>query len=70
MRLASVNVPTAAAVAAPRAIHATGKFHVVKSGETLFSIAQRYGTDVEALRSANRLGARAVIHPGLRLRLP
>jgi membrane-bound lytic murein transglycosylase D len=70
-RLASVNVPTASAGAAPRAsLHATGKYHVVKGGETLYSISQRYGASVETLRSLNKLSARSVIQPGLRLRVP
>lgn len=69
-RLASVNVPTASVAAAPRAVHAAGRFHVVKSGDTLFNIAQHYGSNVDALRSANRLGAHAAIQPGQRLRLP
>ena len=72
-RIASINVPTASAGAAPRAsVHAQAqaKVHVVKPGETLFSLAQRYGTSVDTLRSLNKLGTRGVIQPGSRLRLP
>jgi membrane-bound lytic murein transglycosylase D len=44
--------------------------HVVERGDTLSKIARRYGTSVEALRSANRLGARSLIHPGQVLTIP
>ncbi len=46
------------------------RWYVVRAGDTLFSIAQRFGTAVDTLRHLNRLGARSVIHPGLKLRLP
>lgn len=71
VRMASVNVPTASVGAPARAAaHAQGKSHVIKSGETLYSLAQRYDTSVEALRKLNRLGPRSVLQPGARLRLP
>ncbi len=35
----------------------TGKVHVVSEGETLFSIAERYGTDVDTLLSLNSVSA-------------
>jgi LysM repeat protein len=44
--------------------------HVVERGDTLSKIARRYGTSVEALRSANRLSARSLIHPGQVLTVP
>jgi len=34
---------------------ATGRVHVVKIGETLFQIAQRYGTTVAAIVQANNI---------------
>ncbi|MGE5097461.1 MAG: transglycosylase SLT domain-containing protein [Betaproteobacteria bacterium] len=70
-RYAAVSVPTVSVAAVPRAgLHATLRVHVVKAGETLYSIAQRYNTAVETLRSLNRLSVRSMIQPGLRLRLP
>jgi membrane-bound lytic murein transglycosylase D len=42
--------------------------HVVKKGETLFSIAQRYGLDVDTLRRLNKL-KRNAIQVGQKLRL-
>ena len=45
------------------------RYHVVAAGDTLYSIAGRYGTSVEAIQRANNL-ADATIHPGMRLRIP
>ena len=44
--------------------------HVVRSGETLYGIARRFGVSVDALRQANRLTARSVLHPGDTIRIP
>ena len=43
--------------------------HVVRSGDTLYSIANRYGTTVQALMAANGL-TNYNIHVGQRLRIP
>lgn len=43
--------------------------HVVGSGETLWGIARRYGSSVEAIRGANGIGG-GVIVPGQMLRIP
>lgn len=43
--------------------------HVVREGETLYSIAWRYGWDFKALASANRIGAPYTIYPGQEIRL-
>ena len=43
-------------------------FHVVKRGETLFAIAERYGLEVKALRKWNKVPRRG-IQVGQRLRL-
>ncbi|WP_203670151.1 LysM peptidoglycan-binding domain-containing protein, partial [Cellulomonas pakistanensis] len=55
-----LTIPTsgAAAAAAPAA---AGGTHTVASGETVSAIAQRYGTTVAAVTSANGLDARAFI---------
>lgn len=45
------------------------RVHVVKRGETLYSIAWRYGLDVPALARANGIGARYTIYPEQRLTL-
>ena len=44
--------------------------HVVKSGDTLWSIARTYESSVEAIREANDLSADEAIQPGQKLRVP
>ena len=44
--------------------------YTVKAGDTLYSIAQRFNTGVDTLRNLNKLSARSLIQPGLKLRLP
>ncbi|HYW05790.1 MAG TPA: LysM peptidoglycan-binding domain-containing protein, partial [Longimicrobium sp.] len=44
--------------------------HVVKSGDTLYSLARRYDTTVAALRSANDMDEDDAIRPGQKLRVP
>ena len=41
----------------------------MRAGDTLYGIAQRFGTAVDTLLELNGLGPKAVIHPGLKLRL-
>jgi LysM repeat protein len=43
--------------------------HVVKKGDTLWSIARRYGVTVDSIQSANHLTDRP-IQPGMRLTIP
>jgi membrane-bound lytic murein transglycosylase D len=43
--------------------------HVVEAGDTLWQIARKYGTTVDALQVENRLGERP-IQPGMRLTIP
>jgi lipoprotein NlpD len=43
--------------------------HIVRKGETLFSIAWRYGKNAEDLARWNRLGNGSLIYPGQVLRL-
>jgi len=43
--------------------------HIVRKGETLFSIAWRYGKDTEELARLNRLGDGSLIYPGQVLKL-
>ncbi len=51
------------------AVRWTPEYHTVREGETLFSIAQRYGIDKSRLARWNRLGDGSLIYPGQRLRL-
>ncbi|HUP97795.1 MAG TPA: transglycosylase SLT domain-containing protein [Usitatibacter sp.] len=75
-RVATVAVPTVSAgtpprpaAAAPAGNGASGTY-VVRPGDTIYAIAQRYNTAVDSLLALNKLTARSVIHPGLRLRVP
>ncbi|MFT3805370.1 transglycosylase SLT domain-containing protein [Arenimonas sp.] len=43
------------------------RMHRVGSGETLWSIAKRYGLSIDVLRQINRLGRRSVLRPGQQL---
>ena len=45
------------------------RFHLVRAGETVFGISQRYGLTVEQLRSYNNIGPNAAIKPGQKLKL-
>ncbi len=49
--------------------HADGGTHIVRPGETLFSIARRHGTTVAALKAANGLRS-TLIYTGQRLVIP
>lgn len=44
--------------------------YVVQRNDTLFSIARRYNTSVDAIMAANGLTSRSIIHAGLVLRIP
>ncbi|MES1171417.1 MAG: LysM peptidoglycan-binding domain-containing protein, partial [Actinomycetota bacterium] len=44
--------------------------HTVKNGDTVWDLAQRYGSSVAAIVSANSLGSSAVIHVGDKLTIP
>lgn len=52
-----------------RAQPVTRGVHVVSPGETLYSIAWRYGWDFKALARANRISAPYTIFPGQKIRL-
>lgn len=47
----------------------TPEYYVVQRGDTLYSIAFRYGLDFRGLASANDVRGGATIYPGQRLRL-
>lgn len=46
------------------------KSHVVRAGDTLYSIARRHGTNVKTLTSLNRISPDAPLMPGQTLRIP
>jgi len=44
--------------------------HVVKKGDTLYSISREYDVSLDNLLRANGLGKKAVIYPGQKLKIP
>jgi len=54
----------------PCQVSAQGGVHVVQRGQTLYSIARRYGTTVSAIMQANGLRNPNFIWVGQRLRIP
>jgi membrane-bound lytic murein transglycosylase D len=66
---ASADSAQIAELKAPPARKGAGRVHVVRSGQTLGSIARQHGTTVRALREANGLRSDR-IRAGQRLRLP
>lgn len=47
----------------------TPKVHEVRNGDSLWLIARRYSLSIDVLRRLNKLGARAMVHPGQKLKL-
>ena len=45
------------------------KFHQVRSKDTLWGISRQYGLTLDQLRSYNKMGAKATLQPGQRLKL-
>jgi LysM repeat protein len=43
--------------------------YVVRAGDTLFSIAKKFSTSIEAIQRANNLGKRTALRVGQRLRI-
>jgi len=62
--------PGRSRAASKPAVVAAAKIHLVRAGDTLSSIARRYGTTISALRSANGLSAGRMLLAGQRLRIP
>ena len=44
-------------------------WHTVRSGDTLFEIAQKYRVTVAQISNWNKLGRRHLIHPGMRIKI-
>lgn len=59
------TAPAAAPATAP-----AGGSHAVVAGETVYAIAQRHGTTVDAMLAANGLTRQSVIYPGQTLTVP
>lgn len=65
-----VPPPAPARTSPPAGQGGSTRLHTVRPGESLWSIAQKYGTTVDALRKANGLKPGTSIHPGQKLRIP
>lgn len=59
---APAPAPTAPTSATPTPV--AGVTHTVVAGDTIFAIAQRHGSTVEAVLAANGLGPGSIIYPG------
>ena len=57
-------------MALPLVAHAQNRTHIVQRGDTLYSIARRYGTTVQAIMNTNGLKNRNYIWVGQRLTIP
>lgn len=55
--------------APPGSAESADRTHEVRSGDSLWSIARKYGVSIDQLREFNRLGARTMVRPGQRLKL-
>lgn len=56
---------------APAAVDTQGgRYHIVQSGESLFTIAQKYSTTVSELQSLNNIKRRSKLKLGMKLKLP
>ncbi len=51
-------------------LSADSVYHVLKKGETLFSLSREYNVPVGALESANRIGDPSTLQVGTRLLIP
>lgn len=68
-QLIRIPAPGSAAFAeAP--VDATRTLHVVVSGDNLWNIARRYGSNVKAIAAHNGIAVNAVLAPGQKLRIP
>lgn len=67
--VASLNSKLKAASVRTPAVRASAnkRYHEVRRGETLYSIAKRYDLSVDELRRLNHMGTQALIHPGQKL---
>ena len=64
---ASTRVPSGGST---RVSSGGGAIHIVRPGDTISGVAQRYGVSQSALRAANGLGSSSMIRAGTRLKIP
>ena len=68
-RAKQVQKPAAKKPTPKKTVKQAVKTHVVKKGETLYSISRQYGLSVNQLMTYNKLSKGAVINPGQSLKL-
>ena len=59
--------PPASAPAPPAPANSAGISHTVVTGDTLYGIAQKHGTSLKAILSANGLSTDSIIYPGQKI---
>lgn len=64
---APAAAPSAAPAPAPAPAAAAAAAHTVIAGDTVFGIAQKYGTTTQAVFALNGLGPSSIIYPGQKL---
>ena len=70
LRIASPDAPRKVAPTAQPVESSGERTHVVRRGETLKSLAKRYGVSIQALREANGLSEQAPLKAGVALKIP
>src|SRR5207249_5768742 len=70
LSLACAGAAGASTAARSPAAACKERAYVVRAGDTLFSIAGRFGTTVQAIAHANRLDPNGILRIGVRLRIP
>lgn len=70
IRVPSNSVPPSRAASAPTAAAPRDSAHVVRAGETLYSIARATGASVDAIARTNSLGAPYSLRVGQTLKIP
>lgn len=60
----AASPPPVTAPASPAPVQSSGQTHTVAAGDTLFGIAQKYGTSTADLLALNGLTAGSIIYPG------
>lgn len=66
----SSAAPVAAATPAPAAASSSGSSYTITTGDTVSSIAKRFGVSIQDILSANGLGWSSVIYAGRTLSIP